>query len=110
MRKLVWVGAALVALLVATPAGATSCKQWNRLNPGGKADTVAGMIQSVVYGNTAQKYNVPKPQIERCAMGKVDSIVLDIDDTCSDRKTGDKQAPRRTVNRYIKSCVSNRPR
>ncbi len=63
------------------------------------------MIQSAVYGNRAQKYNVPKPQIERCTLAKLESITLDIDDACSDSRTADKQAPRRIVLTHIRSCV-----
>lgn len=110
MRQMVWIGAASVVLLLATPIGATSCKQWNRLDSGAKTDTVTGMIQSVIYGNAAQRYSIPKPQIERCVMGKLDAITLDIDDACSDSRTADKQAPRRTIDTHIRSCVSNRPR
>ena len=110
MRVLIWIGATAIALWLATPAHATSCQQWNRLDPNAKADTVAGAIDSIVYGNSARKYNVPKPQIERCALGWLDRIVLDIDDACSDRRTANKQAPRRTVHKYILSCVNSRNR
>jgi len=63
-----------------------------------------------VYGNTAKQYVIPKAEIERCAMDQVDQIVLAIDGACSDGRTADKQAPRRTVEGYIRTCVSRRPR
>jgi hypothetical protein len=107
---MLWIGAASAVLLLATPIGATSCKQWNRLDSGGKTDTATGMIQSAIYGNAAQRYSIPKPEIERCAMGKLEAITLEIDDVCSDARTADKQAPRRTILSHIRGCVGERPR
>lgn len=109
MRWIACVGAAALGLLLAAPAAA-SCRQWGRLDAEGKTSQVTEMIQSVVNGNRARQFQIPPAQIERCAMGKLEAIVHDIDDACSDGRTADKQAPRRTVDTYIRSCVSNRPR
>ena len=96
----------LALLLVALPAHAFNCRQWTRMDPAQREQTLIQETKSRVYGQAAKKYNVSKPRIERCMMGMLGRISYDIDDTCADSRTADMQALNRILTNYIVACVN----
>ena len=95
----------LTSSLLAAPAVATTCAQWQRLGSDQKASTVAGMIQSAISGSGGRSYQVNRGAIERCLQSHSRSIEYAFDDVCSDSRTASMNAIRTTFKSYIWSCA-----
>jgi hypothetical protein len=104
MRMAVLLGIAL-SLLLAAPALATTCKQWQRLDPGEKAATVDDMIRSAISGSGGRSYKVSRGGVERCLERSSRSIEYAFDDVCSDGRTASMNAIRTTFKDYIWDCA-----
>ena len=95
----------LTSSLLAAPAVATTCTQWQRLGSDQKAATVAGMIQSAISGSGGRSYQMNRGAIERCLQSHSRSIEYAFDDVCSDPRTAGMNAIRTTFKSYIWSCA-----
>jgi hypothetical protein len=104
MRRFV-VAALGATLLWAAPAGATSCRDWERSSSEEKASIVDDMIRSAISGQRGRGYQVNRGQIERCLQGSARNIEYDFDDACSDSRSAGMQALNKIFKDYIWSCV-----
>ena len=95
----------LTSSLLAAPAVATTCTQWQRLGSDQKAATVAGLIQSTISGSGGRSYQVNRGAIERCLQSQSRAIEYAFDDVCSDPRTAGMNAIRTTFKSYIWSCA-----
>ncbi len=95
----------LVALLLAEPALAMSCRNWDRLGPQQRAAAVEHMIQSAVSGSGGRSYRVNRDAIARCLEANSRDIEYAFDDVCSDSRTAGMNAIRTTFKDFIWSCV-----
>ncbi len=95
----------LTSSLLAAPALATTCTQWQRLGSDQKAAAVDGMIQSAIAGSGGRSYQVNRGAIERCLQSHSRSIEYAFDDVCSDPRTASMNAIRTTFKSYIWSCA-----
>lgn len=95
----------LVSVLLAPPALAMTCPQWERLGPEQKAAAVDRMIQSAISGSRGRSYRVDRGAIARCLQSESLSIEYAFDDVCSDPRTAGMNAIRTTFKDYIWSCV-----
>ncbi len=94
-----------VVLLLAAPAHAVSCKQWDRMNDGQKSATVDRMIQSAVAGSGGRQYQLDRGAVGRCLQSEARSIRYDFDGACADSRTAGMQALNRIFKEYIWSCA-----
>jgi hypothetical protein len=92
-------------LLLAAPAGATNCPDWERASPSKQTAIVENMIHSAVSGQRGREYQVNRGQIERCLLGLARDIGYDFDDACSDSGSAGMQALNNILKDYIWSCV-----
>ena len=97
--------ALLFLLLLARPAFAITCQQWERLGPDQKAATIDRMIQSAISGSRGRSYQVNRGAIGRCLASRARTIEYDFDDVCSDPRTAGMNALDNTFKHYIWSCV-----
>ena len=97
--------ALLFLLLLARPAFAITCQQWQRLGPDPKAATIDRMIQSAISGSRGRSYQVNRGAIGRCLSSRARTIEVDFDDVCSDPRTAGMNALDNTFKHYIWSCV-----
>ena len=97
--------ALLAALLLAEPARAMSCSQWEGLGPQQKAAAVEQMIQSAVSGSGGRSYKVDRGAITRCLRASSRNIEYDFDGVCGDPRTAGMNAIRTTFKDFIWSCV-----
>ena len=97
--------ALLVALLLAEPALAMSCRDWERLGPQQRAAAVEHMIQSAVSGSGGRSYRVNRDAIARCLGASSRDIEYAFDGVCSDPRTAGMNAIRTTFKDFIWSCV-----
>ena len=95
----------LVSLFAASPSGAVSCKQWERMGPDQKAGTIDRMIDSTVSGSSGRQYRVDRGAVGRCLDGHARSIQYDIDGDCSDPRTAAMQAPNKVFKEYLWTCA-----
>ncbi len=95
----------LTSIVLAAPATATTCTQWQRLDSGQKAATVDDMIGSAISGSGGRSYKVNRGAVERCLERSSRSIEYAFDDVCSDPRTASMNAIRTTFKNYIWSCV-----
>ena len=79
--------ALLVALLLAEPALAMSCRDWERLGPQQRAASVEHMIQSAVSGSGGRSYRVNRDAIARCLGASSRDIEYAFDGVCSNPRT-----------------------
>lgn len=105
MNKMAALLCLIAPLLLAAPASATSCQQWQRLGPDQKAATIDQMIQSAISGSRGRNYSVNRGAIERCLQRQSRSIQYAFDDVCSDSRTASMNAIRTLFKEYIWSCV-----
>ena len=105
MRGFGFVLALAVMALLATPADALNCSQWNRLNAYQKADAIDGMIARALRSNDARQYNVDVAAIGRCLDSRVVRMQQDFDSLCSDSRTAGMQAINGAFRNYIWGCV-----
>ena len=97
--------ALLAALLLAEPALAMSCSQWERLGPQQRAPAVEQMIQSAVSGSGGRSYQVDRGAITRCLRANSRNIEYAFDGVCGDPRTAGMNAVRTTFKDFIWSCV-----
>ena len=97
--------ALLAALLLAEPALAMSCSQWEGLGPQQKAAAVEQMIQSAVSGSGGRSYHVDRGAIARCLRASSRNIEYAFDGVCGDSRTAGMNAIRTTFKNFIWSCV-----
>ncbi len=97
--------ALIVSSLIAAPALATSCQQWQRLGPDRKAATIDQMIQSAISGSGGRNYSVNRGAIERCLRSQSRSIEYAFDDVCSVSRTASMNAISTLFKEYIWACV-----
>jgi len=95
----------VVALLIAPPALAISCRDWERLDSGQKRAEIDYMIESAIAGQKGREYRVNRGAIQRCLQRYAQSIEYDFDDACADSGTASMQALNRIFKNYIWSCV-----
>ena len=82
-----WI-AITAGLALARDAGATTCKEWNRLSADQRTATVEAMIEERVNSNVGRKYHVSKTALRRCLLDRVPIIEQRFDDVCSDSRAG----------------------
>jgi hypothetical protein len=95
----------LLVLLLASPARAISCSEWDRLGAAQKSATIDRMIQGAVSGSSGRQYRVERGAIARCLQRHARSIEYDFDDACADSRTAGMQALNRIFKNYIWSCA-----
>ena len=95
----------LVALLLAEPALAMSCRDWERLGPQQRAAAVEQMIQSAVSGSGGRSYDIDRGAIARCLGANSRDIEYAFDGVCSDPRTAGMNAIRTVFKDFIWSCV-----
>jgi hypothetical protein len=95
----------LATFVLAAPAFATSCTQWQRLGPDQKAATVDDMIESAISGSGGRSYKVNRGAVERCLERSSRNIEYAFDDVCSDGRTASMNAIRTTFKDYIWNCA-----
>jgi hypothetical protein len=96
----------LMLIVVAGPAAAMSCRDWDRLGPDRRAMAVEGMIQDTIAGSRGRQYNVSREAIERCLYGYARDIEYSFDDACGSSRTSGMGALRSIFKGYIWSCVN----
>ena len=99
------VSVALAALLAAPSAHAITCRQWDRMGPGEKTDTVYRMIDGTVSGSRGRQYHVDRGAVGRCLESSAQSIQYDFDGACADARTAGKEALNRIFKHYIWTCA-----
>lgn len=101
---------AVLALLLATPAGAfMKCKVWEGLDDGQKEQALLDQIDRVVTSNDAKKYgSINKVTVRKCLESRVPDIRDQFDGICMDGKTASMQALNRELERYVWTCVGRR--
>ena len=97
--------ALLAALLLAEPALAMSCSQWERLGPQQRTAEVEQMIQSAVSGSGGRSYQVDRGAITRCLRASSRNIEYDFDGVCGDPRTAGMNAIRTNFKNYVWTCV-----
>ena len=95
----------LAALLLAEPALAMSCSDWERLGSQQRSAAVDDMIQSAVSGSGGRSYRVDREEIARCLAASSRDIEYAFDGACSDPRTAGMNAIRTTFKDFIWSCV-----
>ncbi len=93
-------------LLWAAPAGATSCRDWQRASPANKTAIVDEMISSAISGQKGRQYQVNRGAIERCLRRLAQDIEYDFDDSCANARSAGMQALNNIFKDYIWSCVN----
>ncbi len=104
IRLLVLVSA--ISLVWTSAASAMTCRDWNRLAGGQKANAVDGMIRGAIAGQGGRSYGVNRGAIERCLYGQARNIEYDFDDVCADSRTASMQALNTIFKNYIWTCVN----
>ena len=104
-NRMTFLVALLLLLLLAQPAFAITCKQWERLGPDQKAATIDRMIESAISGSRGRSYQVNRGAIGRCLTSRAPSIEYDFDDVCSDSRTAGMNALDNAFKNYIWTCV-----
>ncbi len=99
------VPALALGVTLASPAAATTCRQWQELDEEARDARIDRMIERVVTGHTAQQYDVSKGRVARCLEGYAPRMALDFDDVCADRRTAGMQAIQNVFHKYVWSCV-----
>ncbi|MBW2267663.1 MAG: hypothetical protein JRH16_03725 [Deltaproteobacteria bacterium] len=97
--------ALLVSLLLAEPALAMSCRNWERLSPQQREAAVEQMIQSAVSGSGGRSYRVNRDAIARCLEASSRDIEYAFDDVCGDSRTAGMNAIRTAFKNFIWSCA-----
>jgi hypothetical protein len=92
-------------LLLAAPAGAADCRDWERASPERQTAIVDNMIHSAISGQRGREFQVNRGQIERCLQRLAQDIGYDFDDACSDSGSAGMQALNIIFKDYIWSCV-----
>jgi hypothetical protein len=93
------------AFLLAAPAQATSCRQWDRMDAGQKSATIDRMIQNTISGSGGRQYQVNRGAIGRCLQQNAQSIEYDFDDACADSGSAGMQALNGIFKEYVWSCA-----
>ena len=95
----------LAALLLAEPALAMSCRDWERMGPQQRAAAVEQMIKGAVSGSGGRSYDIDRGAIARCLGANSRDIEYAFDDVCSNPRTAGMNAIRTTFKNFIWSCV-----
>jgi len=97
---------AVITLVMATsPAIATNCQSWRRMNENQRWDRVYRMIDDAISGQGGRNYQLNRAAIGRCLERHVDSMYQDFDDVCTTSKSAPGEAIDRIFKSYIWSCV-----
>ena len=94
-----------LTFLLASPAHAINCRQWDRMDVPQKSATIERMIQSAVSGSGGRQYQVDRLAIGRCLRRYAQSIEYDFDGACADARSAGMQALNNIFKQYIWSCV-----
>ena len=95
----------LIGVLAAPPAEAISCRQWDRMGPNEKTNTVYRMIDGAVSGSRGRQYHVDRGAVGRCLEASARAIEYEFDGACADSRTAGKEALNRIFKHYIWSCA-----
>ncbi len=95
----------LLGALAAPPAEAISCRQWERMGPDEKTNTVYRMIDGTVSGSRGRQYHVDRGAVGRCLEASAQAIEYDFDGACADPRTAGKEALNRIFKNYIWTCA-----
>jgi hypothetical protein len=94
----------LVLLGVAEAAQAIRCREWQRMGPDRRSETIDRMIRNAVEGSSGRQYQFDRGAIARCMRARVQTIEWDFDGACADSRSAGMQALNNIFKNHIWDC------
>jgi len=94
----------LVLLGVAEAAQAVRCREWQRMGPDRRSETIERMIRNAVEGSSGRQYQFDRGAIARCMRARAQTIEWDFDGACADSRRAGMQALNNIFKNHIWDC------